>query len=169
MNTMLEVSGPFQIPFRRVGLQKRIDNEHVTEFWNQKELSKLKLKQGTYIFALRVAKGSLPWYVGQASKTFQQECFTTHKTEKYNKLLFETRKGTPVMYFVALPGNRQKISKPVLSHLEKTLIQMASLKNGGLLNIQGKALPEWGIKGVIRGGKGKATSSATTFKKMMGF
>ncbi len=73
------------------------------------------------------------------------------------------------MFFVALAGNKKKIATPVINDLEKFLIQSAVPKNPNILNVQNtKNLPAWGIKGVIRGGKGKAPGKSKTFKIMMG-
>ena len=42
----------------------------------------------------------MPWYVGKATKTFLQECFTDRNLRKYDKVLVE-RKGTPILFLLA--------------------------------------------------------------------
>ncbi len=167
--TTLEVFGPFEIPVKKMGKTKRIEDSHVVDFWDQPGQAELVMKQGCYVYALRAGKGYTPWYVGRASKTFKQESFQSHKTKKYNQLLFEGKKGTPVMFFVAQSGSRKKIPLPVLKEMEKQLIQMATIRNPLLLNIQNAKLPPWGIKGVVRGGKGQGSANAKVFRLMFGF
>jgi len=169
MNALLEVFGPFEIPYDGKGRRKRIDKEHIQSFWSKSQANKLAQKQGCYLFALKASQGFKPWYIGKATKTFKQECFTPSKANGYNGLLWGGKKGTPVMFFVALAGNRRKIPKLVINDLEKFLIQSAISKNPKILNVQHtKNLPAWGIRGIIRGGKGKASGKSKTFRIMMG-
>ena len=55
-----------------------------------------------------------------------------------------------------------------MGDLEDYLIQTAVSKNPDLLNVKGTELEKWGIGGVIRGGKGKRSSSATELVKALG-
>jgi len=168
-NTILEVNGPIEIPHdgQKTGSTKRISRALAKEFWKQAEAKPLAKKQGCYIFALRVGKGFTPWYVGKAGKTFEQECFTDHKIGHYNEVLWSGIKGTPVMFFVGQTGTKNKIPAGIIKEMEDYLIQSAVFKNPDLCNIRQTKTPEWGIAGVIRGNKGKPTSLASTFKKMM--
>jgi len=169
-NTILEVYGPFDISCdgQDRGSCKKIDKADAKEFWKQPDVSAISKKQGCYIFALRAAKGFTPWYVGQAGKNFLQECFTSHKMGHYNDVLWKGRKGAPVMFFVAPSGNKNKVSAGILKEMEEYLIQSAVYKNPDLSNIQNRKTPEWGISGVVRGGKGRRAVISNTFKKMMG-
>lgn len=168
-DTVLEVCGPFDIPCngQESGSCKKIDRLHAKEFWKQPDVKSISNKQGCYIFALRAGKGFTPWYVGRAGKTFEQECFTSHKTEHYNDVLWKGKKGAPVMFFVAPSGNKNKVSAGVLKEMEEYLIQSAVYKNPDLSNIQKKKTPDWGISGVVRGGKGRRTVVGAMFKTMM--
>jgi len=167
--TALETFGPVKIPFVGVGKMKHIRDEHIAEFWGQAIARDMVKKQGCYVFALQASKGFVPWYVGKASKTFKQEIFTDHKIKKYNQLLWEGKKGTPVMFFVALPANLRKVPVKVINDMEKFLIQSAVLKNEDVLNTHNtKNLPEWSIKGVVRASKGKPSAKSQVFKTMMG-
>lgn len=165
----LEVYGPFEIDYEKGGSCKRIQKSHANTFWTKSSTSKLKTKQGCYIFAMKAGTGFTPWYVGKAGKKFSQEIFTDHKRDHYNDALFKKSFGNPVMFLVAPPGNINKVRTADLNHLEKELIQFALNKNSDLCNTQNtKNLPSWSIKGVIRSGAGKPRKNALSFKKMMG-
>jgi hypothetical protein len=99
----------------------------------------------------------------------RQECFTDHKRWKYNDVLWEGHKGTPVMFFVALDGSRCKVPTQTIKDVEKFLIHAAAAKNPELTNVKNtKNLPNWGIKGIVRGGQGRPHDTSATFAKMMG-
>jgi hypothetical protein len=167
--TALEVFGPVKITPPRDGLKKHITDETIAAFWEEPVAMEMAGKQGCYIFALHASKGFTPWYVGRATKTFKQEIFHSEKLKKYNKLLWDGKKGSPVMFFVALPGNLKKIPVGVINDMEKFLIQSAVLKNKNVLNTHNtKNLPEWSIKGVVRASQGKPSAKSLSFKTMMG-
>jgi len=166
---VLDVFGPCKIPHDGEGKKKRIDDEHIAEFWGNTVGREISAKQGCYVFALQVGKGYTPWYVGKATKTFKQECFTSDKTKKYNRLLWTGRKGSPVMFFVAMPGSNKKISAPIIADMEKFLIQSAVIKNDDILNVHHtRNIGLWGIRGIIRGGKWKTADVNRRFGLMMG-
>ncbi len=168
MATNLCVFGPFDVPYEYIRNVKRIESKHKAEFWSATGLTHLRKKHGCYVFALRAAKGFVPWYVGRAAKGFQQESFTTDKRDKYNNALTRRRKGTPVLFFVAPPDGKNKVPSPELSHMEKELIQFAIRKNPHVRNVQNtKNVPRWTIKGVIRSSKGTPPKAAKQFKTML--
>jgi len=168
MATDLMVYGPFDIAFDKNGKVKRVTAAHGVTFWADAAVAHLKLKQGCYVFGLRAAKGFKPWYVGKASKGFEQETFTSHKLNHYNDALFRGHKGTPVLFFVAPFDNKRKVPTAELNHMEKELIQFAANRNPDLYNVQNtKNVPEWTIKGVIRSTTGKPNAAERKFKKMM--
>lgn len=171
MEYILCLEGPFPVPFEKAakGNAKHVRLEHGREFWRSPGMEAFKSKQGCYIFATRAAKGFRPWYVGKAAKGFQKEVFTSHKLTKYNKALFKGAKGTPVIFFVMREGNACKLSAKVIGDMEKFLIQTALEKNPDLSNVQNtRNTPKWGIRGVVRGGKGKPRANAKMFRNMMG-
>lgn len=169
MSTELMVYGPFEIPCKIVPAAKHISKEHAADFWTQTATHGLSAKQGCYVFALRAGKGFTPWYVGQASKCFAQECFTDHKLNHFNAALFAGKKGTPVMFFVAPIGTKNKVPVAELNHMEKELTQDALKKNPELRNVQNtRRLPQWSIKGVVRSNRGAPPNGAKQFAKMMG-
>ena len=168
MATDLHVFGPFDVPFDGSGNVKRIESEHKADFWSGTRITRLRKKQGCYVFALRAAKGFVPWYVGQASKGFERETFTPDKRDKYNRALTRRRKGTPVLFFVAPTGAKNKVPSKELNHVEKELIQFAITRNPDICNVQNtKNAPRWTIKGVIRSPKGKPSKTEKGFKKML--
>lgn len=169
--TDFEISGPIEVPCQKAssGSGKFIDKAGVKGFWGKPESAKIAQKQGCLVFALRAAKGYVPWYVGKATNAMSQECFTVDKLYKYNSVLFKARKGTPVLFFVVRPGSRQVAPKPVIRSMERQLIQDAYRRNSDLINVQNtKNLPAWTIKGVFQSAVGKPTKIQTAFGKMMG-
>jgi hypothetical protein len=75
-------------------------------------------------------------------------------------------KGTPVMFFVSYPTKKGVPNKSEIRDLEDFLIQVGRAVNPALRNIIGVQQPKWGIKGVIRGGKGKASKAAKDFSRV---
>ena len=118
---------------------------------------------------MRAGRGFRPIYVGKAVKqTFGKECFAPHKTgEHYNPALLDTLKGTPVIFFVALPAHRGKPNAKRIADLESFLIQLGVARNPDLSNIRGRTEKQWSIKGVVRGRRGKPSASATALKRML--
>ena len=170
MSVRLVVVGPVEIPFAtQAGTTgKRIGKSEADSFWTTAVGKNVADKQGCYVFGLRAGKGFTPWYVGKSRKQMRQECFDFHKLVKYNEILFKGHKGTPVMFFVVPEGNRKKVAVTAVNDIERYLIQAAVFKNPQIANVHNtKNLPEWGIVGVIRGGKGKPNKETAIFKKMM--
>ncbi len=164
-----KVSGPYKIPYGILshGKGKTIKKIHAKEFWDG-EPGDFATKHGCYVFAISVARGHTPYYVGKTRNNMKQECFTDGKILKYRDVISD-RKGAPVMFFITRNDGRNKIPKEILADVEKTLIQAAKLKNSDLLNTQHtKNIPTWSIGGVIRSGKGESSATSGKFKKMMG-
>jgi len=170
MATDLEIVGPIDVPFRKqaTGSAKHIGKDEVKKFWESNEAKVITDKQGCYVFALRAAKGFRPGYVGKATKSMKEECFEYHKLAHYNELLFKGQKGTPVMFFVVLGGNRKKVPAKVIDEMETYFIQTAVTKHPEIQNVQKTNLPSWTVKGVVRGGKGRRKENTNQFRKMMG-
>ncbi len=170
MATDLQIIGPVKIPFQRggKGSAKHIGKNEVKEFWASKEAEEIADKQGCYVFALQAARGFRPWYVGKATISMVQECMQPHKLNHYNEVLFKGYKGTPVLFFVVLGGNKKKVSKTVIDEMETFFIQTVLTKHPEIQNIQKTNLPKWTVKGVVRGGKGKPKKNARDFRKMIG-
>lgn len=170
MATDLVLYGPIEIPFVKSsdGKGKRINREHKTAFLKLLAETGVSKKHGCYVFALRASKGYCPWYIGKATASMQQECMHYEKLDKYNSVLFEARKGTPVMFFVCPKDSLAKVPAGICDDIETFLIQSAIHENPDISNVQKTAVPEWSIKGVVRSGKGKRTALESSFRKMMG-
>lgn len=170
MATDLEIIGPISIPFQKAtaGSVKHIGNAEVKAFWKNAKAKAIAKKQGCYIFALQAAKGFRAWYIGKATKSMAQECLQYHKLAHYNQVLFNGKKGTPVLFFVVLGGTKKKVSAKVIDEMELYFIQTVLTKHPEIQNIQKTNVPNWTVKGVVRGGQGKPTRGAAKFRKMMG-
>lgn len=93
--------------------------------------------------------------------------FTSHKLSKYQEMVCDHRKGTPVLFFLVAPLKKGKPNARHVGQLEDFLIQNAAIVNEDLLNVRGTKQQEWGVAGVLRGGKGKPSKSARAFRQMM--
>jgi hypothetical protein len=166
----LIVHAPAEIPFRKHpnSNAKLIGSEHVNAFWSTHSAKTISTKQGCYIFALRASQGYAPWYVGKATKSFRQEAFAIDKLNKYNGVLFDGRKGTPVMFFVAPAKNKNSVPALTCNEIETFLIQAAYAENPEIKNRQKTKIPDWTITGVVRPNRGSVSKTARGFKKMMG-
>ena len=166
------VSGPFPISYQKHpagGSSKQISSEHAKLFWEDENAFLFADKQGCYVFALRNSKGHTPWYVGKTKNALVAEIFTTDKLNKFNTVLFNDKKGTPVMFFVTRTDGRKNIAATMLNQLEKFLIQTAKIKNLDLINkVNTKNIEDWSIDGVYRPRQGTASNLGNVFKKMMG-
>jgi hypothetical protein len=158
------IEGPFNIPMQRKQ-GGRIIQEDLSDFWNKNK--KLCKSKGCYVFAIRAGGGYTPLYVGKATKGFIKECFADHKLKHYQYALSDYERGTPVMFFVVLPTLKGSPNLKEIDEVENFLIQVGRSVNPELRNIKGNIKPDWGIKGVIRGGKGKSPKSAHEFKKLL--
>jgi hypothetical protein len=159
------VVGPIEVPTYAGKCAKIVDAEALGSFW---EKSNIAERSGCYIFSVRASRGYKPVYVGLATKTFKQEVFAPHKLEKYQRCLADTRKGVPVVFFVTLPTARGRKNTKVIRQLEDFLIQTCVSRNPDLLNVKGTDQAEWGISGVIRGGKGKPSRGELALKRTLG-
>lgn len=166
---LFDVEGPFDIPYdaHRKGVSKRISVSHGREFWSRPDCAPFRGATGCYVFALASGPGHSPWYVGKATKGFEQEVFTDHKIRTYNDVVFAGHKGKPVMFFVVRPGKKSAIGAKQIDEVETFLIQAAIHKNPELRNIKKIGGPPWGIRGVVRGGRGQTTAPAKKLKGMM--
>ena len=169
MATDLRVYEPIDVPFKSgKGNSKIIDKPQKKEFLTRLNQAGLSDKQGCYVFALRAGPGYCPWYVGKATVSMRQECMSAHPLHQYNAVLFDGQKGTPVMFVVALDGNKSKVPAKTCGEIETFLIRSAYCENHLLRNTQNKKKPKWSIDGVVRSNRGKPTGIAQVIKKMMG-
>jgi hypothetical protein len=168
MAAIFRVFGPYKIPLSR-GKKFNCIEPGCSEFWTQSETTRLAKERGCYLFAIRAAKGYRPIYVGKTSKSFERECFASHKiANHYLPALSNTGKGTPVMFLIILSRSKGVPNQRAIGQVESFLIQNALVKNPKLSNVQGTKEEHWGITGIIRGGKGKVSQPTREFRKAMG-
>ncbi len=75
---------------------------------------------GVYVFAIKAGRGYTPIYIGKATKTFKQECFTSDKVSRhYSECLGTWAKGKPVMFFLVTDTRRGEMTKLSIAELEK--------------------------------------------------
>lgn len=170
MTTNLEIFGPIELPYQaqESGSAKHIGRDEVRTFWESDDAIAIAEKQGVYVFALRAARGFRPWYIGKTTRNMKEECLQHHKLAHYNEVLFEARKGTPVLFFVVPGGTKKKVSEATIDEMETFFIQTVLTRHPEIQNIQKTNLPSWTVKSVVRGGKGRPKKNAVQFRKMMG-
>jgi hypothetical protein len=71
------------------------------------------------------------------------------------------------MFFVVSPRARGRANASVIGEVEKYLIALAETANPNLSNVQGRTKEWWGIRGVVRGGKGKPSIDVREFRRLM--
>ena len=162
---VFDVAGPYLVPCYEGKAGRVIDRARIAEFWNQHK--NVAGRRGCYLFGIRAGRGYTPIYVGKATKTFQAECYTYHKLDHYHRCLVDYARGTPVMFFVLAPRKRGRANASMLKDVEQYLITVAETANPELSNVQGRAKHAWGIRGVIRGGKGKPGAAIREFKRLV--
>jgi len=163
---VFEVHGPFDVPVYQGKNGRIVRVEEGDALF--KSHATLKARRGCYVFGMRAGKGITPTYVGKATKTFGQECFTAHKLGKCNQTLVDYQKGTLVIFFLVAPQGKGRPAKNQIAELEDFLIQTGVAKNAKLLNVQGTKRADWSIKGLFRAKKGKPPKAASLLKSAMG-
>jgi hypothetical protein len=159
------VEGPCEVPCDRLPQGKMV-SEDQADFWHKHR--GLAGKRGCYNFCMKAGRGITPIYVGKTKKNFEQEVFALHKVGgHYQRALLSYRRGTPVLFFLALPSKQGKPNSKIIGELEKYLIATASLVNPDLSNRTHNKAPKWGIKGVLRSTPGKIGIETQIFRKMM--
>jgi hypothetical protein len=152
----------------RKGHGRMIQGEGLRAFWEEEVGDQLAFKCGCYVFGIRAGRGIVPLYVGRATRSFKQECFTLHKRHKIDVSLLHWMRGTPLLFLVPLQRRRGPVNRKLIARAEQFLIQNAVARNPNLANVHGTEQETWGIKGVLRAGNGRPSESAKAFKGMMG-
>jgi len=136
--------GPFEMPVDKRGDFHIGDNEAAKLFFRavDAELPGLSKACGCYVFAMRSARGTTPWYVGKADRTtFGTECFNARNRLTYFNHTRE-RKGTPLLFLVARMTPKGRFAKPYMNgtadvdFVESSLIGAALARNPDLLNVK---------------------------------
>jgi hypothetical protein len=155
---IFKVQGPFEVPIQRLAAGRVVTSKEGREFWGKHET--LGDLVGCYVFAFRAAKGLKPMYVGKATKSFRQEVFSLDKTNKYTVALASQKKGTPLLFFVCLAKSKGPVNRTAIDEAETFLIQSGLIANKRLLNDKKTSVEAWSIGGLVRSGRGKASSAA---------
>jgi hypothetical protein len=171
--SMYSVFGPFE---PRDGAM--VDSHAKKMFWGGLEQVHARLPRavGCYVFAIRAAKGSRPWYVGKTEKgSFKGEVWTPHKLLLYNEALHLRKKGKPLLYFIAKNTKGGKFAKPRkggigdIRALENLLIGTCLLRNRKLLNAkQTKHLRGTVVPGYMNEQPGARSKPAKELAKLLG-
>lgn len=162
---LFDIYGPFKIPCYRGRAGRAIDRNQLPQFWARHKA--IAGCQGCYVFAIQAGKGYTPIYVGKATRSFERECFTYHKLDRYHRCLVDYVRGTPIMFFLVLPKTRGKVNVRLIGELESYLITLGETANPRLSNVRGRSREGWGIRGVVRGGHGKPGPAARKFRRLM--
>jgi len=166
MSVIFKIDGPFDVPRSRNWGGYVISDSDVEAFWEN--CPGLKAERGCYVFALRNGRGTLPGYVGKATRSFGQEIFQAHKKNRYQEFLSYYRKGTPVLFFVVAPKTRGKPNQRAIGECERELIALASRTNPDLTNRHGKKEPTFAIRHVTEFPRGRVGVAARAFNAMLG-
>ena len=137
------------------------------DFWSRhSKAGELADKRGCYVFALRTGRGLKPLYVGKALKSFQKETFAATNLKRFQNGFASCGKGTPVVFFVAHPGDNGRLDAREIEQVEEYLIQVGAAKNPELENVKSMRHPTWSIQGVIRSGQGKRSRAEQSFRRL---
>jgi hypothetical protein len=126
---------------------------------------------GCYVFVLKHGETYMPWYVGKATKSFEQEVLTPDKLRKYERVI-RARNGRPYLYLIARrTQNQDRLSNGGkhldISRLEKMLIDMALRRNSDLVNVsETKFLRNLSITGLFNSPPGGLSKSDRELQKV---
>ena len=162
---LFRVVGPLRVHRSHESGGRIIADEDIRQFWQSHE--KYANQRGCYVFARHAGRGYTPGYVSKATKGLKKEIFTADKLTKYQRFLVKCKKGAPIFFFVLAPVRKGQANRKQIAKVEKYLISLAA--NPDLINKHYTKIDRWGIRGVIRGGKGKVAEGAGEFRRMLGF
>lgn len=159
------VHGPYEVPTYAGKAGRIVRSEEGRAFFESHP--SFANRRGCYVFAMRAGRGITPTYVGKATKTFAQECFTSDKLGKCNTTLVDYVRGTLVMFLITPPEGRGRPAEKQIGLLEEFLIQVGVAANDALLNIQGTRQEQWSLAGLVRSKRGRPSRAALAFKSAM--
>jgi hypothetical protein len=129
-----EILGPVKVECYKGAAGRVVVDESLEHFCTHHP--SIAARRGCYVFGIRASRGYTPIYVGKATKSFEQECFTGHKLKHYNRALADYARGTPVLFFVAEPETRGRANAKAIGEIERYLIALGEAANPWLSNIQ---------------------------------
>jgi hypothetical protein len=161
-----KIIGPLQVATNGGKGGKGIEKDNCDSFGGSH--SKVVDGYGIYIYCISAGGSLKPWYVGKATKTFDQEVFTPDKLNKYNSVLRKIERGKPNIFFVCAPKKRGKKNDKVVGLIEKKMIELCAETNPELLNRHNNKPHLWSIKGVLRSpSRGKPLPSVAKFRQVV--
>jgi|SRR5271165_1599385 len=163
---LFRVVGPLKVHRSHKSGGRIITDEDARQFWEA--YGKYATHRGCYVFARHAGQGYTPGYVGKATKGFRQEIFAPDKLNKYHQFLMQRKKGAPIFFLVLAPVRKGKANGRQIAKVEKYLINLGVTANPNLINQHYTKLERWGIRGLIRGGKGKVAKGIGDFRQMLG-
>lgn len=157
------VQGPFKLEVRKPPAGGR--RIHPDGFWGAAGLSGIRDACGVYVFAIKPPRTTVytPCYVGKATGSFT-EALTNDKLHKYDNALGEYKSGAPVLFFLQHPKGKKNHTQ--IGQVEEYLIMMGFAVNPEIQNDKGAKLPDWEIRGVVRGGTKKPSKAAKHLSSM---
>jgi hypothetical protein len=161
-----KVLGPFKVKILKKPGGRILETSN---FWDtQRTLFAIKSKTGVYVFALKPARSQkyIPYYVGKATKSFEQETFATDKINKYQNALFQFARCSVAFFFIVSPTRRGPVNERHIKQIEDNFIQVGYLVNPNIENKHGTKQPSWSISGIVRSKTKKPSSAAKSFSEM---
>lgn len=143
-SVLYENYGPFPMPVDEHGNLRIGDRDLSKAFFRCTDETAPGLAKacGCYVFAMRSARATTPWYVGKADKTaFGTECFNDRNMRTYFNHTRD-RKGSPFLFLIARMTPTGRFAKPYPSgtadvdFVESYLIGVALRRNPDLLNVK---------------------------------
>ncbi len=170
MSLTFKITKGHKIPFQQKMGGQRIEDTEGVSFWEHHDTKAIAGSRGVYVFCIKTFNTILPYYVGQAKKSFKQECFTPDKLNKYNSALSEYKqKFTPLLYFLIPDKKAGPTNAKAIAELEKDLIRWGKARNPEIKNIQHTAEKNrYEIKGVTDTKMGAPPKEAKEFKLIFG-
>ena len=179
---MFKPHGPCELPLIE-SVEGKVIN--VGRFWGK---YRIRNRIGCYLFAMCATKKEkdivvsqystlkgkttykyIPYFIGSASTSFEEECFKKEHLNKYHKIISESsKKLTPVMFFVSHPEEGSKTVLKDIERLKEFMVQSGKVFNVGLCDLDGD-FPCWGIQGMIREKKSGTSQAGNGLKSVLGF
>ena len=172
-----EVFGPY--PIRTASI---IKGEHIRELRDllreDQEASCCLEACGCYVFAVKNGAVPMPCYIGKAERqSVFSEATNRQHLQRYNEILDEYERGTPLFYF--LPAHTRAgrpqapaqgdQTRPAVEFLENWLIARALQRNPKLWNIRGtRFLKDLHVRGLFNPKPGDQTLGSQDLKRCLG-
>lgn len=161
------VKGPFDVPTKEAMNGARfIDTSqlHVLTSASDGSIN----KAGCYVFSWKASRGSLPIYVGKATRKIISEAFNPRNLTNLAEFVNNRKRGRLQIYIIFQERMRLRSNKEAITEIEEFLIGRAAIRNPNLLNIHGTRPASWTIVGVANHGAGGLAAAVQEFKKTLG-